>query len=121
MIGIDTNRVNIMNKYRAKPTVIDGIRFASKGEARRYVELRTLEKAGVISHLELQPAYKLYCGLEPVKYDSGRQAKYIADFRYMDIERGLVVEDFKGMDTAVSKLKRAMVRAHYGISIELIK
>jgi hypothetical protein len=109
------------NKYRAKPIVIDGIRFASQGEGRRYVELRTLQKAGLISKLELQPVYKLYCGVTPITYESGRHAKYIADFRYMDIDRGMVIEDFKGMDTDLSKLKRAMVKAHYGITIEIVK
>src|SRR3990167_2292221 len=34
------------HKYGAVPTVVDGIRFASKKEARRYSVLRLLEKAG---------------------------------------------------------------------------
>ncbi len=45
-----------MTKYRAQPTIVDGIRFHSKGEARRYQELRLLERAGEITNLELQPA-----------------------------------------------------------------
>lgn len=40
------------HKYHAKPTTVDGIRFASKAEARRYSELRLLEKAGEIKNLE---------------------------------------------------------------------
>lgn len=110
-----------MNKYRAKPTEVDGIRFASKGESRRYQELILLQCAGEISQLELQPEYKLYCGRRPVTYPSGRHAKYIADFRYIDKERGMVVEDFKGKDTQLSKLKRALVKAHYGVTVELVK
>jgi len=35
-----------VNKYRNVRTEVDGIKFASKKEARRYQELRLLEKAG---------------------------------------------------------------------------
>ena len=49
------------HKYSARPTEVDGIRFDSKAEARRYTELRTLEKAGEISHLELQAALRHHC------------------------------------------------------------
>jgi dsDNA-binding SOS-regulon protein len=45
------------NKYNAKKTVVDGITFHSKKEADRYCELRLLQKAGQISHLELQPVF----------------------------------------------------------------
>ena len=111
----------MMNKYSAKPIVIDGIRFASRGEGRRYVELRTLLRAGIIKDLELQPTFLLACGDTPIKYENGRQAKYVADFRYTDIERGVVVEDFKGRDTLTSKLKRAIVKAQYGVTVEIVK
>ena len=52
-------------KYRAVPTVIDGIRFASKAEARRYGELRLLEQAGEIRDLVRQPRFALYVPLPP--------------------------------------------------------
>jgi hypothetical protein len=42
-----------MTKYHAIPTEIDGIRFDSKAEARRYGELMLLEMGGVIRELEL--------------------------------------------------------------------
>jgi hypothetical protein len=109
-----------MNKYHAKITHVDGIKFHSKGEANRYRELKLLERAKVISELELQPAFSLACGGTPIKYASGRQAKYIADFRYK--ENGeTVVEDFKGADTDISKLKRAIVKAQYGVDVKLIR
>ena len=47
------------HKYNAIPTTVDGIRFASKREARRYLELKLLQKAGHISDLELQPRFRL--------------------------------------------------------------
>jgi len=48
-----------MAKYRSKKTIIDGITFDSLKEARRYRELRLLEKAGAISDLRTQVRFVL--------------------------------------------------------------
>ena len=47
------------SKYHAKPTTVDGIRFASMKEAKRYLELKKLQGLGVIKKLKLQPKYEL--------------------------------------------------------------
>ena len=47
-----------MTKYRAIKTVVDGITFDSKKEAKRYSELKIMEKAGIIATLRLQPEFK---------------------------------------------------------------
>ena len=47
------------NKYGNKPTVVDGIRFDSKGEAMRWSELVMLEKAGVIADLRRQAPFTI--------------------------------------------------------------
>src|SRR5690606_369436 len=47
------------SKYRNVRTTVDGITFDSKREAERYGELKTMEAAGVISDLELQPRFPL--------------------------------------------------------------
>lgn len=100
------------SKFGAKPTIVDGVRFASKKEAGRYSELKLLEKAGEISHLELQPRIKLFCGDTPIKFDSGRQAVYVADFRYFLKGSGdRTYEDSKGFRTPEFKLKKAIVLA----------
>ena len=79
------------NKYNARITTVDGIKFASGAEARRYCELKILERAGEISGLELQPMFRLPGGI-----------KYYADFRY--IENGVVVvEDVKSEATAKNR------------------
>ena len=114
-----------LNKYRAKRTVIDGIPFASQKEALRYRELRLLQRAGEIEDLTLQPRFRLYIEQQPILirsngYPNGRQATYLADFQYKDKNGVLVVEDVKGMDTPVSRLKRAIVEAQYRIRVELI-
>ncbi|MEQ8450637.1 MAG: DUF1064 domain-containing protein [Nitratireductor sp.] len=105
------------NKYGATKTTVDGITFASKREANRYCELRLLQKAGEITHLELQPAFKLAIDGRPVLirsrgFPNGRQVKYIADFAYWDGEKR-VVEDAKGFRTDAYKLKKAIVEAMY--------
>ena len=126
MVYFNPNATGKRNKYGAESTIIDGIRFASKKESKRYIELRLLEKAGEITELVLQPKYPLMVGDEkPVKsrtkrYPNGRKVTYIADFKYYDVKKGApVVEDVKGMDTPASRIKRACVEAYYGIQIIL--
>lgn len=104
-------------KYRNRVVTTEHGRFDSAGEARRYAELRLLERAGVISGLERQVPIELQVAGTPIKFDNGRVAKLVVDFRY--VENGRVVhEDFKGRETPVSKLKRAIARA-MGIEIRL--
>lgn len=99
------------HKYGAKRTEVDGITFASKAEAKRYQELKLLEKAGEINGLVLQPRFPLYvCGEEI--------GKYIADFSYL--KRGETIhtiEDVKGMRTPQYRWKRKHFQAQYGLEI----
>ena len=106
------------HKYGARRIEIDGIMFDSIKESRRYIELKQLEQAGEISNLELQPEYELQpafdcCGKRQ------RRIVYRADFRYKDGDK-VVVEDVKGYDTPVSRLKRKMVLYQYGIDVKLV-
>src|SRR6185369_7689355 len=79
-------------KYRNVPSVIDGIRFASKREAHRYCELKMLEKAGEISALRLQPRY-------PLTVNGLHVCTYVGDFQYTTSEGRIVTEDSKGVRT----------------------
>ena len=102
-------------KYGSQPTVVDGIRFASKKEARRYGELVLLQKAGHISDLACQP--KLDCVV-----NGQLVCSYIADFRYVNRKNGIkdhiyVYEDVKGFKTQVYRLKRKLVKAVTGIEV----
>lgn len=100
------------SKYGNKKVVVDGVTFDSQKEANRWLELKLLEQAGEISHLERQPSFKLFCGTTPIKFDSGRQATYRADFAYFSAaENKRVIEDAKGFRTKEYKLKRAIVHA----------
>lgn len=97
-------------KYRNIPTVVDGIRFASKREAKRYSELKLMEKAGEILGLECQPRFKLIVNSRPI-------ATYVADFTYRFRNGLTIVEDVKGVKTAVYSLKKKLMLAIYGIAI----
>ena len=103
-----------MTKYHAKRTEVDGITFASRAEARRYQELALLESAGAIRELELQPPYDLVV-------NGTKVTRYVADFRYWDNERNVaVVEDVKGGKATITpayRIKRALMKAIYGIEI----
>lgn len=90
-----------------------GITFDSKREANHYLGLRDDLQHGRIRDLELQPRIAIVIGGVPVRYPSGRQMIYVADFRYFDIERGeIVIEDVKmqsGFLTEIYIFKRALL------------
>jgi hypothetical protein len=89
------------------------ILFASKGEARRYIELKTLEHHKLIKDLELQPKFPLWI-TEPISKIKYYFWTYIADFKYRDIELGeIVVEDVKGMKTEIYLKKSELFQVLY--------
>lgn len=103
------------SKYRAKPTIVDGVRFASQAEARRYGHLKVLERAGTICDLELQPRF-------PLLVNQVKVATYVADFRYRFCGVALpVVEDVKGVQTPIYRLKKKMLLAQDGIIITEVR
>jgi len=92
-----------MTKYRNQPVVVNGVRFASKAEAKRDAELQSLAKAGKIHRLERQPRFVLRANGEKV-------CTYVADWRYFEGNRE-VVEDKKGVQTPAFKIKWALAKA----------
>jgi hypothetical protein len=103
-----------MNKYRAIRTEVDGHKFPSRREAERYRQLKLLQRAGHISHLELQPAFKIYLNDQLI-------CKVILDFKYWDNDkRCAVYEDSKGCDNPMSKLKRKLVEAQEDIKVHIV-
>lgn len=98
-----------MGKYHNKATVRDGRVFDSKKEAQRYTELSLLEKAGIITQLELQKDFELI-----PKQKGERAVKYIADFYYYDKEKKTYIcEDAKGMRTQAYIIKRKLFKFRY--------
>lgn len=112
-----TTRERKPNKYGAQKTTVDGIRFDSRREAKRYGELQNLQRAGVISDLDLQVRIPLEGRRGPLRGKSGRALVYVADFVYTDVATGQrVIEDAKGKKTRDYLLKKAILAAQ-GVEI----
>ena len=111
----------VKSKYNNKKTTIDGIKFDSKGEGRRYCELKLLEKAGAIKELELQPKFEL----QPTFRKNGkthRAITYTADFKYKDDKGKIIIEDYKGMETQTFKMKKKMFEYKYPeLELKIVK
>lgn len=104
------------SKYHACPTVIDGVRFDSRAEARRYQALIVSGMQGYVRNLELQPNFPLHAP------DGALIGRYRADFRYeerdeWDREWTDHVEDVKGVRTSLYRWKKKHFQAEYGIAI----
>ena len=99
------------NKYNAIKTVVDGVTFDSKAEARRYNELKLLKQAGEIRWFNLQPSFLLTGGV-----------RYRPDFIVCGQDGRIWVEDVKGVETQAFKIKQKMWTALYpDLKLEVIK
>jgi hypothetical protein len=109
---------NDSGKFKNKKTEIDGHKFDSKAESRRYLELKTLAQTHKIQDLRLQVPFELI----PSQYQDGkcveRSCKFVADFAYQ--ENGiLVVEDVKSPATITPAfvIKRKLMLHVHGIRV----
>lgn len=109
------------SKYKNRRETVDGITFDSVREARRFQQLRLEERAGLIHTLERQVPFSITA--ISAAGDRKAVAKYIADFTYYrhqpDGDTLYVVEDVKGVQTDVFRLKRKLVEHEHGIEIQL--
>ena len=104
------------SKYRNKRTTVDGITFDSKREAKRYGELKLLERADQIRALSLQPKFTLVPSQRNADGKAERPVVYVADFMYFEGEK-CVVEDAKGMRTPDYVIKRKLMLERHGITV----
>jgi hypothetical protein len=111
------------NKHGNVITEVDGIKFDSKLEARRWQQLKALEGIGQIGNLCRQVKYVLI----PAQRIDGKlvehECSYKADFCYY--RKGeLVVEDVKGYRRGASYnvfvIKRKLMLEKHGIQIKEI-
>ena len=122
-------------KYKSKKIIIDGIKFDSKKEGARYLQLRELEKKGLIKNLELQKTFELLppqrekstmmkTGKEKQGKTLERAVNYIADFVYINELGDVVVEDVKGYKNGgayqVFTIKRKLMLYVYGVKVKEI-
>ena len=109
-----------MNKYRNKKVIVEDYVFDSIEESRRYKELKLLLRAGKISNLELQPHFLLQDSFKK-NGKTYRKIEYIADFKYIENEK-TIVEDVKGIQTDVFKLKHKLFEKKYPeLELRIIK
>lgn len=101
-------------RFPAKKTLVDGIVFDSKREAKRYGELKIAEKAGEISKLVLQP--QLYAYINDLPF-----CRFTADFQYVVTATGQeIIEDVKSSGTRKDpayRLRKKAVELFHGIQI----
>lgn len=102
-----------VRKYRNVPTIVDGVSFDSKAEARRWGELKLLQRAGEIADLQLQPSFDLIV-------NGVKVCAYRGDFGYFRVNGPRVIEDVKSPITRknpVYIIKKKLLKACEGIDI----
>jgi hypothetical protein len=109
------------NKFNATRTDVDGLKFPSKAEARRYGELKLQEDVGDIDCLEVHPKFALH-----IRNFEGKkefQGFYVADFRYRDGDGDIIIEDVKGGNATRTPLSRWKIKhfeAEWGLKVRII-
>ena len=99
------------NKYRNVVTMVDGIRFDSKREARYYEALKLRIAAGEVSYFLRQV---------PIHLPGG--TKLVVDFQvfFVDPLRPCSYDDTKGKQTKEFRIKKREVEHHYPIKINCV-
>lgn len=100
----------------------DGHKFDSKKEYKRYVQLKTMQRCGLISNLQHHVRYEIAPAVKfPSKKSKSQPRYYEADFVYIDIKTGMtIVEDVKSEATVTQLylLKKHLMMAVHGIEIQ---
>lgn len=100
------------HKYGAKSVTIDGVWFASTKEGKRWCELQLMQHGGYISDLKRQVRFPIDVNGIPICH-------YVADATYQRNGK-LVVEDCKGVETDIYRLKAKLMKAVHGITVETV-
>lgn len=95
------------NKYNAVATVVDGIRFDSKAEARFYESLKGMVLAGQLKYF-----------LRQVPFDLPGNVKYKCDFMMVYHNGKVAYVDVKGRRTPMYILKKKQVESLYPVEIQ---
>lgn len=98
------------NKYRNTIVEIDGIKFRSKKEGQRYVELKMLMKCGDVVDFKMQVPFE-------VSSANRKKIRYFLDFEVCWKNGTITYEDVKGKRLPLYKLKKSLVKEKYGIDI----
>ena len=102
--------MSIKHKYKARPTELDGIKFASKLEARYYKRLKSRQIAGEVIFF-----------LRQVPFHLQGNVRYVVDFVEFLADGSVEFIDVKGMETDMFKLKKKQVEDLYPVNIKVVK
>jgi hypothetical protein len=94
------------SKYKNQRVTVDGLRFDSKREAKRYSLLMAMKEAKTVLGFCRQPRFPLPGGVE-----------YVADFIIWWSDGRVTVEDVKGVRTKTYRLKKRQVEAIHHVEI----
>jgi len=100
------------SKYNAVPTVVDGIRFASKAEAQAFQTLKIAESKGLVTDLRLQPRYELQAKFTDGQGVKHRAVFYVGDFEFVRDGRRICA-DVKGVEAPGFRAKWKLAIARY--------
>jgi hypothetical protein len=98
------------SKYNAIRTEIDGIKFASKKEAKVYGLLKILKAGGSVRDFRCQPRFALHS-------NGVKVCSYVADFEVLFPCGKIEIWDAKGMKLPIYNLKKKMMKAEHNIDI----
>lgn len=99
------------SKYGNVKSEFNGIKFDSKKEMQRYLELKGMLDAGLIKDLKLQPHFTLQEAFKTPEGETIQKIGYIADFSYIE-DGKYIIEDVKSKVTAENttyKLKKKLM------------
>lgn len=101
-----------MSKYLSHKTVVDGIKFDSKDEAKYYEALKIRKYRGEIENFELQPKFVLREGFEKFgkKY---RAFTYTPDFTVYHNDGSVEYVDVKGQTTQQGEIRIKLFNDFY--------
>lgn len=108
-----------MSKYRNKPCQVGAEKYRSQRERDRHQALLMMQRTGRIADLKREVPYELAPGVKIIGEKRKRPAvRYVADFLYRDMRTGsLVIEDAKGVQTPLYRLKKHLMKTVHGIDV----
>lgn len=101
-----------MSKYLSHKTVVDGITFDSKDEAKYYEALKIRKYRGEIQNFELQPKFTLIQGFKK-NGKTYRAITYTPDFVIYHNDNSEEYIDVKGMTTQQGELRIKLFNHFY--------
>lgn len=106
---IDRQAKPTEHKYKAAPTIYNGVRYDSKAEAERAKELDLLKRAGDIHDWKGQVHFIL------------GDINYRADFLILGTDGEIWIEDVKGMETDRFRIVRKLWKKYGPLPLHILK